>query len=96
MGSFGTGLDWWWDAGIFDFRYHLDFKALHRFFLQENMTDVSYIPQRWSDTGNWRKRKVESYTLVKENGSKAIGWVHNATYYWRNLAATTPCTHKVT
>ena len=34
MGSFGTGLDWWWDAGIFDFRYHLDFKALHRFFLQ--------------------------------------------------------------
>lgn len=91
MGSFGTGLDWWWDAGIFDFKYHLDFKALHRFFFQESMTNGNYLPQRWSDTGNWKKRKVESYTLVKEEGDKAIGWVHNATYYWRNLAATTPC-----
>lgn len=91
MGSFGTGLDWWWDAGIFDFKYHLGFRSLHHFFLGEQMTSSKYLPQRWSDTGNWKKRKVENYSLVSEDGLKAMGWVHNATYYWRNLAAVTPC-----
>lgn len=93
MGSFGIGLDWWWDAGIFDFGYYREFQPLHYFFMDETMSapKFKYLPQRWSDTGNWKKRKIESYTLVRDNGVKAMGWVHNATYYWRNLAATSPC-----
>lgn len=93
MGSFGIGLDWWWDAGIFDLGYYRGFGPVHSFFMEEGMVSprFKYLPQKWSDTGNWKKRKIESYTLVRDNSLKAMGWVHNATYYWRNLAATSPC-----
>jgi hypothetical protein len=87
MGGFGVGLDWWWDRGVHDFGYHRDLKHLQLFFANEDLKAKKYEPQRWSDTGrSFKKRKIESYTLVSMDGERALGWIHNATFYWRNLS----------
>ena len=86
MGGFGMGMDWWWDAGIFDNGYQIDILRLKQFLAGENLKLWSYTPQKWSDKEtNWQKRKIESFTLTSANQQRAIGWVHNATFYWRNL-----------
>lgn len=87
MGGFGTGLDWWWDRGIHDFGYHGDMKKLSQFFETEKLCGRLYEPQRWSDKRkSAAKRRIENYCLVSNDQERALGWVHNATYYWRNLA----------
>ena len=90
MGGFAVGMDWWWDRGVHDFGYYRDFKHLQLFFENEKLKEGSYEPQRWSDTGkSSKKRQLESYALVSQNGDRALGWVHNATFYWRNLSDNT-------
>lgn len=90
MGDVGTGLDWWYDRGVFDLAYNNDLKVVSDFFQGEDRKDMKYHPQRWTDA-NDSKRKVESFQLVSENKERILGWLHNATYYWRNEAATNPC-----
>jgi hypothetical protein len=90
MGDVGTGLDWWYDRGIFDFDYNMDMKVLADFLKNENFVKEKYYPQKWSD-GKDNKRKIESYQLINEKKDKIIGWLHNATYYWRNEAVVNTC-----
>ena len=90
MGDFGTGLDWWWDRGVMDFNYHQDFIALSAFLKDEDFKKMQYYPQRWTDSRD-AKRTIESFQLISEKQEKIIGWLHNATYYWRNIAVNDTC-----
>ncbi|MFN5909946.1 MAG: hypothetical protein ACK45H_01300, partial [Bacteroidota bacterium] len=90
MGGFGTGMDWWWDRGVFDFDYQKDLGKIATFFEGIDLRKGVYSPQKWDDA-NVKKRKLENYSLVRSDGEHAIGWVHNATFYWRNLFTENPC-----
>lgn len=99
MGDFGTGMDWWWDGGVHDYGYYKDLKPLTQFFQGVNLRDGNYQPQKWEDNelaldGSEFARKnriIENYALVSENQESVLGWVHNASYYWRNLAPSNMC-----
>ena len=90
MGGIGTGMDWWWDRGVQDFGYHFDLKPLSEFFKEVPLNKLALTPQKWSDAKT-DKRTIESYALVSKNKDTILGWVHNATYYWRNLVDEMPC-----
>jgi hypothetical protein len=91
MGTTGTGLDWWWDRGVHDFGYHLYLKNVTAFFVSEKLNELNFKPQKWSDSPLVDKRRIENFALVSENQERVLGWVHNATYYWRNIAVDNPC-----
>ena len=91
MGCIGTGMDWWWNRGVQDFGYHLDLKHIQTFFKNEEIRSLKFKPQKWSDSPSKNKRKIENIALVSENKERALGWVHNATFYWRNLENESPC-----
>jgi hypothetical protein len=90
MGDFGPGLDWWFDRGILALDYNKDFNPLAEFFKNENLIQEKYIPQKWADAKD-SKRLIESYQLVNEKKDRIIGWLHNASYYWRNEAVNSSC-----
>lgn len=90
MGTIGTGLDWWWDRGIMDFNYHESLLPLAEFLKPLENKSNTFSPVRWSN-GKDKSRTLEMYALVNENENEAYGWIHNATYYWRNLAPTNSC-----
>ena len=90
MGGFGTGMDWWWDRGVQDFGYHLDLRLVSDFFNDIPLNKLDFSPQRWSD-GRLEKRLIENFALVSKEKENVLGWVHNATYYWRNLTKDLPC-----
>jgi len=85
MGTAGTGLNWWWDRGIHDFEHYKDYNALVSFFKDEELTKEEYSPQKWHDKLSLNKAVIENYVLLNKDETKAIGWVHNATHYWRNI-----------
>ncbi len=91
MGDFGAGMDWWWDRGTFDNNYQVDLSLLKTFFQDENLRFGNFEPQKWDDAINWENRKLENFALVQGNKERVVGWIHNATYYWRNLAAEGNC-----
>ena len=91
MGSFGTGMEWWWDRGVHDFNYHTQLQLINTFFEGEDLRKMNYTPQKWSDSKSSAKRTIENFSLVSENQERVLGWVHNATFYWRNLATEYPC-----
>lgn len=98
MGDFGTGMDWWWDRGIHDFNYQVDLKMIQLFFTNEDLRIGNYSPQKWQDVAsvdmaNYAAihRKLENYALKSADSEHVLGWIHNATYYWRNLADDLPC-----
>ena len=97
MGGMGTGMDWWWESGIFDFGYEIEFKRLHEF-IGLNGLPSGYTPYRWSDRDRFdgakrsiAKRTLEAYYLVGSDQYSGIGWLHHAGNYWRNLADSLPC-----
>ena len=90
MGTVGTGLDWWW-LRIHDFGYYKQLRHINTFFKGEDLKKMGYHPQKWSDSESSTSRKIENYSLVSENQERVLGWVHNATYYWRNLYFEYPC-----
>ncbi|MDB0011266.1 DUF5060 domain-containing protein [Crocinitomicaceae bacterium] len=90
MGGIGTGMDWWWDRGVQDFGYQFDLKPLSDFFKNIPLNQLELTPQKWSD-GNVDKRTIENFALVSQNKDTVLGWVHNATFYWRNLVKEMPC-----
>lgn len=91
MGCFGTGMEWWWDRGVHDFGYHMQLKLIHSFFEGEDLRKMNCSPQKWSDSKSSAKRTIENFALVSENQERVLGWVHNATFYWRNLEPEYPC-----
>jgi len=91
MGDFGTGMDWWWDLGVHDFGYYLDLKFVHSFFANEDLRAGNYSPQKWMDKKSIPKSKLENYALVSENKERVLGWIHNSTFYWRNIEKYNPC-----
>lgn len=99
MGDFGTGMDWWWDGGVHDYGYHNDLKPLKQFFQDVDLRAGKYVPQKWEDNkmaldGSDFARKnriIENYAMVSGNQESVLGWVHNASFYWRNLAPSNPC-----
>ncbi len=89
-GSTGTGLDWWWDRGVQDFGYHLDLKPLQQYFDGYDLNNMKLTPQKWSES-LVSKRKLENFTLLSEQKDTVFGWIHNATFYWRNLLKGNSC-----
>lgn len=93
MGSAGTGMDFWWDRGIHYNGYYQDYLALSIFFDDVDEKSWEFSPQRWKDSGgeNMNNTLIENYALVSENQEFIVGWVHNATYYWRNIFQQNQC-----
>lgn len=99
MGDFGTGMDWWWDGGIHDFGYYKDLKPLAQFIEGVDLRSGQFQPQKWENNelavdGSEFARKnrlIENFALVNESKDQVVGWVHNASYYWRNLGQTNEC-----
>lgn len=90
MGTTGTGMDWWWDRGVMDFGYEASLKPALTFVQPVQNSKQAFTPYRWSD-GRDKKRTLEVYALIREDQQEVYGWLHNATYYWRNLAPNSPC-----
>ncbi len=89
MGGAGTGLNWWWDRGIHDFEYYKDYNALVDFFGDEKLASEKYSPQKWHSKISINRALIENYALTNSDETRVIGWVHNASHYWRNLDS--PC-----
>ncbi|MDF1673969.1 MAG: hypothetical protein P1U41_10710, partial [Vicingaceae bacterium] len=84
MGLAGTGMTWWWDRGIHEFQYYKDYNAINSFFKDENLEEEKYKPLQWHNTLSVKRASIETYFMVNKKATKTIGWVHNATNYWRN------------
>jgi hypothetical protein len=98
MGDFGTGMDWWWDRGVHDFGYQAELMNIQYFFASEDLKLGNYSPQKWDDVSSFnipdaaiRNRLIENFALKSSTDERVLGWVHNASYYWRNLANDVPC-----
>lgn len=85
MGTAGTGMSWWWDRGLHDFEYYKDFQAIANFFKGEKLEEELYEPQRWRNKMSMNKSTLASYSLKNKKETKMLGWVHNASHYWRNI-----------
>jgi hypothetical protein len=87
MGGAGTGLVWWWDRGIHDMGYYKEYNVIANFFKNEFFLKENYSPQHWHNKRSIKRALIENYALKNEKKTKVIGWVHNATYYWRNISS---------
>ena len=102
MGSTGTAMDWWWNRGINAFDYLKDLQSLQKFTDSIDFENAKFTPQRYIDETRsifnvisgkniMHKAQIENFALKSENDSLIIGWVHNATFYWRNLNGKNAC-----
>lgn len=94
MDMMGIGIHWWWDRGINDKDYFIDYAPMSRFF--EKHKDIwqgEVTTSKWSNSPNngMNKASIESYYLINQDKSQCIGWVHNAAYYWRNAVKDSAC-----
>lgn len=87
MGSMGMGLHWNWDRGIHDKEYYKMYNNVYAFYKDENLRDGKYLQQRWKNDNSSKMKKatLENFALRSENKERVLGWIHNATFYWRNL-----------
>lgn len=85
MGTFGCGLNWWWDHAIHKRGYQVDLEPLSAFFKEENMSSAGYEPVVYNN------KKVECLQLVSEDQTQVIGWFHNRSAYWYNLRENNAC-----
>jgi hypothetical protein len=90
MGNAGAGLNWWWDQ-IYSHGYVFDLKFIKGFFAGENLRTGNYHSEVTDDALTSNNRKIENYHLVTGNKERVLGWLHNATYYWRNQAGSGTC-----
>lgn len=86
MGTFGCGLNWWWDNAIFINGYEKHFLALSEFIKGEDFASENYSACRYKNATRMKRAEVEAYYLTNGNGTKAIGWLHNTTYNWYNVS----------
>jgi hypothetical protein len=95
MAISGTPNHWWWDRGIHYQEYYKQYEHINSFFENEELNVMNYAKQRWTDKPGPAKyqyrAKLENITMVSEDETRALGWVHNATYHWRNLEQTNDC-----
>ena len=92
-GAMGSGLHWNWDRGIHGQGYYSEYNNLNAFFKGEDFRKTNYVAQRWKNDGTsaMKNATIENFALVSENKERALGWVHNATFYWRDLFTLNPC-----
>lgn len=97
MGSMGSGMHWWWDRGVFLNEHEKSFKYLSNFLASETLENYSYKRYAWVDSKSkeLKKTRIENFYLASENKERALGWVHNATYRWRNFVGTSTCMQQI-
>ncbi len=93
-GNLSSGLHWWWDRGVFLKQYDHYFKYLSNFLAGVNYRNFEYKVKRWKDK-SIKKAKMMNFYMVRKNKEWAMGWVHNATYRWRNFYNSSPCIRSV-
>ncbi|MCO5259644.1 MAG: DUF5060 domain-containing protein [Crocinitomicaceae bacterium] len=95
-GNVGTGMHWWWDRGVHDFGFYILYQNLANFFKGEDLVNYKYTPQQWKNASNIKKATIETFMLINSNQERVLGWLHNATFYWRNSYAFSPCMQELT
>lgn len=87
MGTASCGLYWWqWNRS--DYR-EANFPALAAFFKDVDFEKVRFLNSgHWEDSGKPSKVSIETFYIISddENHSRAMGWVHNASYWWGNIS----------
>ncbi|MFN3916492.1 MAG: DUF5060 domain-containing protein [Flavobacteriales bacterium] len=92
MGTFGTGMHWWWDRGIHLNEYYKVYNNLDDYFKHKKNGLKSEINvYRWRNKKSTHKTLVESYYLKNADKNAVYGWVANASYHWRNLMESDNC-----
>lgn len=92
MGCYGTGQNWWWENAILLKGYETNFRGLSNFLGGENFAAKNFVNKTWLTSGAKfkNKTKFESFYLVSEDGEKALGWLHNTSFWWANQKNTNP------
>ena len=92
-GTMGSGMHWNWDRGIHSKGYYTEYNNLNAFFKNEDFREANYKPQKWKNDRfkSLKNATLENYALVSENKDKALGWIHNSTFYWRNIFTSNKC-----
>ena len=92
-GSMGTALHWNWDRGIHDNNYYESYNHVAAFLANENIREGGYTQQKWKNDNSpsMKKATIESYALRSHDKTRVLGWVHNATFYWRNMFNISTC-----
>jgi len=102
MGGYGAGLNWWQDHN--DAHRKANYPQMAAFFKDVDFESVRFNKSRsWRDwhlnfnfknkceeTGNLQNTR-EVFAQTSKDKTMAIGWAHNATYYWGNLKSMTTC-----
>jgi hypothetical protein len=95
MNISGTPNHWWWDRGIHYQGYYKQYEHVNSFFENEELNSINYTKQRWTDKpgpAQYQYRaKLENLAMVSEDQTRVLGWIHNATYHWRNLEQSNAC-----
>jgi hypothetical protein len=87
MGTAGSGL-YWWRWGSNEYR-EANYPALAAFFNDVDFEKTHYLISGHSeDSRKASKVSIETFYLISDDESRAhaIGWVHNASYWWGNIS----------
>lgn len=86
MGCYGTGLNWWQNSNN-AFRNN-NFPALNEFFNDIDFEANDFVsPHVWQEIHlPINDYEMEVFSLSTSSGEKAIGWAHNASYWWGNIS----------
>jgi len=89
----GTGLHWNWDRGIHANGYYVSYNNMDAFLKNENLREGNYTQQKWKNdnSSSMKKATIENFALKSDDKTKVLGWVHNATFYWRNMFDVSTC-----
>ncbi len=65
----------------------------HAFLANENLREGGYTQQKWKNdnSSSMKKATIENYRIKVADKTRVLGWVHNATFYWRNMFEISPC-----
>ena len=63
------------------------------FLANENLRERGYAQQKWKNdnSSTMNKATIENFALKSEDKLRVLGWVHNATFYWRNMFEISTC-----
>ena len=102
-GSFGCGSNWWWFNALSINNYDRNLVELATFMKTVDFEDNNFSANKWRSSspfqwqvdcqGHWKKLNylLENYQLKNHSQTRAIGWFHNATWYWANLSSFYSC-----
>ncbi len=97
MGCFGTGMNWWWENAVHPQGYYTNYKAVNAFMKDEQLSQHPYNAQEWSGKGysKYDQANFETFSLVRDDKERAIGWAHNVSYFWGNMGEINSCLQQV-